>query len=61
MHDLQARLLDAHRHGDLETMLVDERDSGSWPWVWYLHDVDGVSWATIDPAQPLPRETTPTS
>ncbi len=53
-----AKLTDAmaagRRSGQLGSILVDERDSGSWPWAWYLHSFDKVTWVTIDPTQPLP-------
>lgn len=48
------RLHRAQRDGDVESILIDERDSGSWPWAWYLHGMDGVAYITIDPTQPLP-------
>jgi uncharacterized protein (TIGR03663 family) len=54
MHALHARLIDARERGDLGPILVDQRDSGSWPWAWYLHDVADVAWSTVDPTQPLP-------
>ena len=44
----------ARKDGRLGAILVDERDSGSWPWAWYLHSFDKVAWVTIDPTQPLP-------
>lgn len=44
----------AHRAGDVRSVLVDDRDSGAWPWAWYLHDLDGVDYTTLDPDQPLP-------
>ena len=44
----------ARRSGRLGSILIDGRDSGSWPWVWYLHSFDRVAWMTIDPTQPLP-------
>ncbi len=44
----------ARSDGRLGRVLVDERDSGSWPWAWYLHGWDDVAWMTIDPTQPLP-------
>ena len=53
-----AKLVDAlaagRRSGQLGSILVDERDSGSWPWAWYLHSFDRVAWVTIDPTKPLP-------
>ncbi len=53
-----AKLTDAmaagRRSGQLGSILVDERDSGSWPWAWYLHSFDRVAWVTVDPTQPLP-------
>lgn len=44
----------ARRSGRLGSVLVDDRDSGSWPWAWYLHSFENVAWVTIDPTQPLP-------
>ena len=52
--ELTDRLAAARRRGVLGPILVDNRDSGSWPWAWYLHDVADVGYQTIDPAQPLP-------
>ena len=53
-----AKLVDAmaagRRSGQLGSILVDDRDSGSWPWAWYLHSFDRVAWVTIDPTKPLP-------
>ena len=48
------RLRDGKETGEIERILVDQRDSGSWPWAWYLHDLDGVEYITLDPSQPLP-------
>ena len=48
------RLIDGRRHGSIGPMLIDERDSGSWPWVWYLHGLDDVEIRTIDTSKPLP-------
>ena len=44
------RLTDAVRDGDIETIILDDRGGVSWPWAWYLHDLPGVSYAQIDPA-----------
>jgi len=41
--------------GTIDSILVDERDSGSWPWAWYLHGFSDVAYLTIDPTQPLPE------
>lgn len=53
--DLRDRLADARDRGTLGPILVDQRDSGAWPWAWYLHGMPDVAWATIDPAAPLPE------
>jgi uncharacterized protein (TIGR03663 family) len=53
--DLAHRLAAARRGGTLGPILIDDRDSGSWPWVWYLHDFDELAYQTIDPTQPLPE------
>lgn len=42
------------RAGTLGAIMIDDRDSGSWPWAWYLHGFPDVAWATLDPGQPLP-------
>ncbi len=44
----------ARRDGTLGSILIDERDGGSWPWAWYLHGFADVAYQTIDPAQTLP-------
>ncbi len=44
----------ARRRGTLGRILVDGRDSGSWPWAWYLHPFDDVAWIDLQPDQPLP-------
>lgn len=48
------RLADAQSAGTVESILVDDNDSGSWPWVWYLNEIEGVQFQRIDPTQPLP-------
>ena len=40
--------------GTITSILVDDSDSGAWPWVWYLHEAGGVEFRTLDPIQPLP-------
>jgi len=57
VHDLAADIRAGHADGSIREVLVDSRDSGSWPWVWYLHELPGVAWVTIDPSQPLPMTT----
>lgn len=42
------RLAAGQRNGTIETILVDERDGGSWPWAWYLHSLRGVAYVTAD-------------
>jgi uncharacterized protein (TIGR03663 family) len=52
--EINDRLADLRAQGRLGPILVDERDSGSWPWAWYLHGVEDVAFQSIDPAMPLP-------
>jgi uncharacterized protein (TIGR03663 family) len=52
--DLTDRMAAARSRGTLGPILIDERDGGSWPWAWYLHDFGDVGYQTIDPTQPLP-------
>jgi len=40
------RLRAGQRDGTINTILVDQRGGGSWPWAWYLNDFDGVSYVT---------------
>jgi hypothetical protein len=54
LHELAGELRSAREDGRLGPILVDDRDSGSWPWAWYLHGLEDVGWVTIDPSQPLP-------
>jgi len=54
VRDITDRLADAQHHGRLGAILVDEREGGSWPWAWYLHDLRDVGYQTLDPALPLP-------
>ncbi len=53
--DLTDRMAAARGRGTLGPILIDERDGGSWPWAWYLHDFGDVGYQTIDPTQPLPE------
>ena len=53
--ELTDELRAAQASGTVNSILVDERDSGSWPWAWYLNDFRNVGYLTIDPAQPLPE------
>ncbi len=43
------RLHDGVEDGSIDSILIDDSDGASWPWAWYLHDLDGVSYATVDP------------
>lgn len=52
--EVRDRLAAARERGVLGPILIDERDSGSWPWAWYLHDFGDVAYQLLDPAQPLP-------
>lgn len=54
VRDLAAEFRRGQDAGTLGPILVDDRDSGSWPWVWYLHELD-VAYLTIDPTEPLPE------
>ena len=42
------RLAAGQRGGRIESILVDQRDGGSWPWAWYLHRLHGVAYVTAD-------------
>jgi uncharacterized protein (TIGR03663 family) len=53
--ELTNRLADARSRGQLGAILIDERDGGTWPWVWYLHDFGDIAYFTIDPTEPLPE------
>ncbi|MCU1358912.1 MAG: putative coding region [Ilumatobacteraceae bacterium] len=52
---LTDRLAAARRRGTLGPILIDNRDSGAWPWAWYLHDFVDVGYQDIDPTLPLPE------
>lgn len=54
VHEISDHLAAAQRAGTISSILVDGRDSGSWPWVWYLHGRENVAYVEIDPAEPLP-------
>jgi uncharacterized protein (TIGR03663 family) len=54
VHEISAHLAAAQRAGAISSILVDGRDSGSWPWAWYLHELDDVTFVELDPAGPLP-------
>lgn len=43
------RLAAGQRDGSIGRILVDGRDSGSWPWAWYLHGFHDVAYQTVDP------------
>ncbi len=49
------RLREMHEAGEIESIVVDTTSGGSWPWVWYLHGLDGVSYRLIRPEEPLPE------
>jgi uncharacterized protein (TIGR03663 family) len=53
VHELAAELRAAQQAGEIGPILLDQRDSGSWPWAWYLHGLE-VLYTEIDPAAPLP-------
>jgi uncharacterized protein (TIGR03663 family) len=54
VHEISDHLADAEQAGTISSILVDGRDSGSWPWAWYLHERDDVAFVELDPAAPLP-------
>ena len=49
-----ARIRRAHEAGLVDTIVVDQAGGGAWPWVWYLHGLDGVSFRPIASDGPLP-------
>ena len=49
------RVRAARRRGTLGPILVDQRDGGSWPWAWYLHEFNDVGYFTVDPASTAAR------
>ncbi len=53
--ELTDELRIAQAAGTVDHILVDERDSGSWPWAWYFNDFRNIGYLTIDPTQPLPE------
>ncbi|MGH9136338.1 MAG: hypothetical protein ACRD0G_04730, partial [Acidimicrobiales bacterium] len=53
---IASRLIDAVRDGRIESIVIDDKGGVSWPWAWYLHGVDGVSYASIDPANLPPAD-----
>ena len=55
VRDLAAEIRAGYARGEIASVLVDERDSGSWPWAWYLVGLDRVEYVTIEPAAPLPE------
>ena len=52
--EITDRLAAMRRDGSIGAILVDSRDSGSWPWAWYLQGFGDVGYVMIDPAQQLP-------
>jgi uncharacterized protein (TIGR03663 family) len=54
VRDLAGELRDGQADGTVDAILVDQRDSGSWPWSWYLHGMRDVGFVTVDPAADLP-------
>lgn len=55
VHEISGHLAAAERAGTISSILVDGRDSGSWPWAWYLHERDDVAFVELDPTAPLPE------
>lgn len=52
---LAQRLRDAEADGRIDSIVIDSRGGGAWPWSWYLHGIDDVAYAGLDPAA-LPTE-----
>ncbi|MEO6122190.1 MAG: flippase activity-associated protein Agl23 [Ilumatobacteraceae bacterium] len=52
--EIADRLADARAAGTLGPILIDERDSGSWPWAWYVQGWNDIGYFTIDPTVALP-------
>jgi uncharacterized protein (TIGR03663 family) len=42
-------LLAAAKNNPNLKVLVDDSDGGSWPWVWYLRDIQQVTYTKVDP------------
>jgi uncharacterized protein (TIGR03663 family) len=55
LHHLAAELRSGRRDGRIGPIFVDQRDSGSWPWAWYLHEMPDVGWGDVDPSVALPE------
>lgn len=53
--EIADRLAAGRKAGTLGPILIDERDSGSWPWAWYVQGWNDISYFTIDPTMPLPE------
>lgn len=51
---IAAEIRAAAADGRVGSILVDANDGGSWPWVWYLHGVPGVSYVDLQPGAELP-------
>lgn len=43
------RLRAGQEAGTINTILVDQRGGGSWPWAWYLNDFHGVGYVDVAP------------
>ena len=41
------RLREGQRDGTIESILVDQRGGGSWPWAWYLNDFANVAYIDV--------------
>ena len=41
------RLREGQRAGTIESILVDQRGGGSWPWAWYLNDFANVAYIDV--------------
>lgn len=44
---ISERLHSGQEDGTINTILVDQRGGGSWPWAWYLNDLGGVAYLTV--------------
>jgi len=52
--EIADRLAAARTAGTIGPILIDERDSGSWPWAWYVQGWNDIGYFTIDPTVALP-------
>lgn len=50
------RLSELQESGQIDSIVVDQEGGGSWPWAWYLVELENVSYALLDYDE-LPAET----